>query len=406
MAGNVATNPASLYVPPPPKIARPTPGDRRQQALEQAAYESDSGLNFYDDAVRATPVARELLVTELEITRDPVTIFSPGGGGKTITTNTLAIALSTGADFIGRVGPWLPGGEADRENVYVGRVWNCEDSPEESRRTMHAGFRFFGTPPDTIRLISEFLTVCPRRGFDSVLMAPEHGRMRTTKVYEELKQELQLFPVDFLILDNISHIFAGNNDDRLHVTHFINALVALQPLKAFALILLGHPSRGDDSTYGGSIAWDFAVRQRWYMGPSPPGSRIKPQEGISYLTLEKANYRPKRDPIRLQYRDGVFVPDPIVKDATGAVVSRADQALQFTTNCICNFLQKGIRVTCEPRSPDYLPKVLSHAETLEGFSEHEVAKALAILKSKGKLTEQECGKTENRKVRYTIGLKP
>jgi RecA-family ATPase len=409
IASNVTPKPVPIYVPSAPTartVKRLASVQQRQVALDLAEDQACSGLNFYDDAVRAPPLAtREELVTDLGFTRDPVAIFGPGGWGKTKTANTLGVALSTGVDFIGRVGPWLPNGQPDRERVYEGRIWNCEDSPEQSRRTMQSAFAYLDTQLAAIKTISDFLTVCPRRGYDSVLMAPEHGRMKTTKVYDELKQELRFFPVDFLVIDHIGHAFAGNNDDRVHVTQFINALVGLQPLKEFALILLGHPSRGDDSQYGGSIAWDYGVRQRWFMGPSPPGSKIKPQEGVTYLSLEKANDRPKREPIRLQYRDGIFVPGPIVKDSTGAVVSRADQALQFTTNCICEYLQKGTRVLDSPRSPDYLPKVLSHAGALGEFSEQEIAIALETLKAKGRLTQHERGKNANRKTQFTLGLK-
>jgi RecA-family ATPase len=271
---------------------------------------------------------------------------------------------------------------------------------------MHAGFRHLGTHGDEIEYISEFLVVCPRRGHDSVLVAPENGRMRTTPVYSELKRDLEHNPVDFLVLDHIGHVFAGNNDDRVHVTQFINAMVALQPLKEYALILLGHPSRGDDSTYGGSIAWDFGVRQRWYMGGSPPGSKIEPQDGTTYLTLEKANDRPKREPIRLQYRDGVFVPDAVVTNSSGVIVTRAEQALQFVASCICDFLQEGIRVTSSAQSPDFLPKVLAHRGSLGKFREDELANALAELKAGGKLIEQEYGKTDQRKTKYTLAVKP
>lgn len=396
-----------IYTPPPlaAKPKRPTHAQLREEALEQAEHVARSGLNFYKDELRAEPAPREELVTELGITRDPIAIFGPGGWGKTKTLTTLAIAMATGADFIGRVGPWLPNGEVNREAVYKGRVWLCEDTPEKALTTMHAGFRHLGTHQNEIEYLTEHLVVCPRRGYDSVLMAPEHGRMRTTPVYNELKEELESNPADFLILDHIGHVFAGNNDDRVHVTQFINAMVALQPLKEYALILLGHPSRGDDSTYGGSIAWDYGVRQRWYMGGSPPGSKIKPEDGITYLTLEKANDRPKREPIRLEYRDGVFVPDAIVKNSSGVVVTRAEQALQFTTNCICDFLQEGIRVTSSAQSPDFLPKVLAHKGALGKFREDEIVQALTKLKVDGKLIEQEYGKTDQRKTKYTLAVK-
>jgi hypothetical protein len=175
-------------------------------------------------------------------------------------------------------------------------------------------------------------------------------------------------------------------------------------LKPFALILLGHPSRGQDSTYGGSIGWDAVVRQRWYMGPSPPGSNIKPVEGVSWLSLEKANYRAKGEPIRLEYRDGVFVPDPIVKDSSGVVITRPEQALQFTTSCICDFLQKGTRIAREPRSPQFLPKVLARNGALGGFSKQEIAKALASLEKSKKLIDIEFGKAANRTTQFTLGV--
>ena len=88
-----------------------------------------------------------------------------------------------------------------------------------------------------------------------------------------------------VILDNVAHLFAGNENDRVHVTAFVNALYALCNEHGCAIVLVAHPNKAGDD-YSGSTAWLNAVRSHIVI--RRPEGAIDPDE--RELVSPKANY--------------------------------------------------------------------------------------------------------------------
>jgi hypothetical protein len=107
-------------------------------------------------------------------------------------------------------------------------------------------------------------------------------------------------------------------NDRHSVTAFLNALAGA--LKGRAILLLAHPSRGLNSEFSGSSAWENVARTRLYLGASLPdqktgrgaiAGRALPEP--AQVKLQPKDYR------RCVYRDGVLIPDE--PDEGGGIVS-------------------------------------------------------------------------------------
>src|SRR6202011_4520312 len=105
VAPRVTSSSQPIYTPPPlqpaavikPKLKRKTLSEERAEELERAKDIADCGLNTYDEAVLAPPPVREELAEGL-FSRDPISVFGPGGWGKTTTMVTFAVAACTGSD--------------------------------------------------------------------------------------------------------------------------------------------------------------------------------------------------------------------------------------------------------------------------------------------------------------------
>jgi hypothetical protein len=87
----------------------------------------------------------------------------------------------------------------------------------------------------------------------------------------------------------------------------MNALSGALP--GMAILMLGHPSRGLNSEFSGSSAWENVARTRLYLGASLPDQKQEeePTPDTRYLSRRKSNYSSK-DWRRCSFKDGVLMP--------------------------------------------------------------------------------------------------
>ncbi|MEG7688978.1 AAA family ATPase, partial [Listeria monocytogenes] len=57
-------------------------------------------------------------------------------------------------------------------------------------------------------------------------------------------------------LDNVAHLFTGNENVRGEVTQFMNACTRLAMHIGGSVVLLGHPAKIEGSQYSGSTSWE------------------------------------------------------------------------------------------------------------------------------------------------------
>lgn len=326
----------------------------------------------------------------------PTLVAGSGGAGKTTLWQTIATSLATGKQFLGP--------QVKPVNVLM---WLCEDDRMEVlRRQQYINEHFEIGYQDLSKL-----HIVPRMGFDNTVMGTAHGSPKFTHKHRELKEQVNDLAIDVLVLDNIAQIFGGNENDRHHVTMFVNGVGGINTERPFTCVFLGHPGRSSDSEFSGSTAWENAVRMRWYLGPKLPdekadkGDEDDEQTDVMFLARRKANYSNK-DWRKLKRGDGgLLIPEVQEGGTTRFDQGHRNQAAErVVLSAISRLKEIGIAVTDGTTSPDYLPAQIVAKGFAENHSRKELAGAMNRLMGQGKLLRGVIGQYANRSPRYGLTL--
>lgn len=318
-----------------------------------------------------------------------------GGIGKTLLAQTLATALALGRNFLDTV---------EREQRVL--FWACEDDRDELWRRQVAICRYFNV---NLSDLEDKLIIEPRSGMDNTLFYAEYGAPRWTHLFGELKSQVEDYKADVTFIDNIGQTFGGKENDRHHVTSFINGLTGLAADKRLhSTVLLAHPGKQEDSEFSGSTAWENSVRMRWHMGTKLPDQEGKDDEAeedptVRYIAKRKTNYTIK-DYRRLTYADGVFKSAVETTSFSDRYTfgKREEIAEEIVLKALDRFAGSNIRTTAGKTSPDYLPKKIREMKLAQDLSPREVTEALNRLRLSQRIVEAPIGKYGNRGTK--IGL--
>jgi hypothetical protein len=339
----------------------------------------------WTDLETKTPPTRSWHISHW-LTAGPTLLAGVGGVGKTLIAQTIGTALALGRPFLDEI----------RAPSTV-LMWACEDDHDELWRRQVDICAHFGVPLSAIE--GKFI-VEPRLGRENTLYDLAYGSAKWTPLRAELASQVADYGAKVLFLDNIGQLYGAKENDRHHVTAFLNGLAGISP--DLAVVIMGHPAKTTESEFSGSTAWENGVRMRWYMGyrlPDQPAEEgAEPEEPtVRYLAKRKANYSDK-DFRKLEFSGGLFVPENSHPRPMFAM-SYAER-LEATSQCVLRALQKitdaGIRVTDGRTSPDYLPRKMRDMKLHQDYSAKELADALGHLRLAGKVTEGVVGKYANR----------
>jgi RecA-family ATPase len=153
-------------------------------------------------------------------------------------------------------------------------IFNCEDEPDELWRRQSQIAASLKLP---LSAFADKLFICARHGLDNALVDVTYGKLMMTPLLGELREMANDLAVRVVILDNIAHLFGGNENDRHHVTVFVNAVAGALP--GCAVILVGHPARSIGSEFSGSSAWEAVTRTRLVPRVSPARSKAGSRRG-------------------------------------------------------------------------------------------------------------------------------
>lgn len=317
----------------------------------------------------------------------PTLFAGRGGTGKSLLAQTLATALVIGQNYLDEV----------TAPIKV-LAWFCEDDHDELWRRQIAICDYFG-----IRLsdLEGRLVIEPRLGCENTLFAPVYGTPQWTGLRDELREQMNDYGADVLIADNTSQLFGCNENDRHHVTTFINGLCGLVNERPISQLILSHPAKAGDSEFSGSTAWENAVRMRWFMGATLPDQEEPAEEqadpNVRYIAKRKTNYSVK-DYRKLIFDMGVFKPE----NAPGEVSARYNYALRTegaenaVLAAVAKFTAKNIRVVDARNSPDSLLARMRSSKLMQDYTPKEVVDAIAALRLNGRLIEEQVGLNSNR----------
>lgn len=270
-----------------------------------------------------------------------------GGAGKTMLALIFAAHGAAGATWAGY--------RFERCRVlYV----SLEDSGSLVRYRLRRICETYGLDP---QLVEENLTVLDGTGGDASLMVEVSDHGQRVLVATSLLSELEVAAVNcsFIIVDNASDAYSGNENDRRQVRTFIRRLVDVAAQNDAGLMLLAHVDKhaarvgASGNSYSGSTAWHNSARSRLALTAN--------EDGTVELTQEKLNLGKKAEPILLAWDErGVLVPQARPANGPEAELEQlradADQLLP----AIVAAIRVGIRVPTATSGPSTAWSAVSH----------------------------------------------
>lgn len=198
----------------------------------------------------------------------------------------------------------------------------------------------------------------------------QDGRIKPTEAFHRLTATIKAAGARLVFLDNVAHLFSGNENDRGDVTRFINLLNKLAGETGAAIVLIGHPNKSGDD-YSGSTAWLNAVRSQFVVEHDQ-------ETDIRTLTIGKANYARKGDQVRFFWQNWAFIGEeelPPDKAREFAETQRAAADNEVFLACLRERIRQK-RAVSEKPSSTYAPKVFSTMPESKRIGQARLEKAM------------------------------
>ncbi len=331
-------------------------------------------------------------VAEGYIPEGVVTVLSSAGGrGKTMLTLQLMISVASGTDFLGY-------------KVEQGHVAGllCEDSDNELHRR---------TKNICNQLDIDFKSIAHRMHIRSAVgqdVTLGDGK-EPTKDLKSIDKYIKSNPeMKLLVLDGVSHLFTGNENERSAVTRFINGLNGLAYESEIAIVLIAHESKGsatnDTHAASGSTAWlntpRSALKLDFGEGDKPKRSQ-KSKSGadskirvITHIKINPSESGPL-PPLTCLFDRGVFTPlsnnPKRVADCKTYVQAKSKE-----------LIKAGYNLSSSENAGNYIAKELQQKQTDTDYSRAEIKAAVAVLE--GPWLQLEEYKSGNRTIRKRYAL--
>ena len=316
-------------------------------------------------------------------------LTAPGGGNKTTLCLMIAAAMAARLDSV--LGMAIEPGPA----AYIG----MEDSEGRLHWMLHHICAGMGV--SMLDLAGRLHVVSLRQVMHDGLASFEHGgEIAPGDLYHQAQELVEATGAKLLVLDNLAHLFLGNENDRMQATRFLSLLNKLASDTGAAILLLAHtPKSGAD--FSGSTGWQNATRSH---------AAIEKEEGgdpdVRVLKVSKGNYVRPGEVTRFRWFDHYLIrPEDLPPDIADqlAATSRASSANEAFLRCLAMVDGQG-RAVSHSRGGNYAPRLFAKMPEARGFDQDDLEAAMERLLHLGViLADQEVGKYANRTARR--GLK-
>lgn len=316
-----------------------------------------------------------------------VTLFTgAGSSGKSLLGQQVATCAAVGLPILGLSVMQTPA-------IYV----TCEDDAEQLHWRQSNICAALGVK---LADLGGALHLSSLRGaLDSELAHFDNeGAIQPTQAFWRLSKMIRVTGCKIVILDNVAHLFTGNENDRGEVTRFVNLLNKLAGDTGAAVLLIGHPNKSGDS-YSGSTAWLNAVRSQVFLTHDL-------ETDVRTLTVGKANYAPKGDAVRFLWCEGAFVreddlPPDRAKELDVAIRASGDN--ETFLKCLRE-RNRQQRAVSEAKGTNYAPNQFARMPEAGGIGKARLEAAMDRLFRTGAIERGELPwKTRDRHA--TIGLR-
>lgn len=304
-----------------------------------------------------------------------VTLLNGGGAtGKSLAAQQIATASAAGLAFIGlRVEPG--------PSIYL----TCEDDEDQLHWRQQHICEALSVP---MASLDGRLHLISLRGelnnhlcsFDSA------GAILPSPTYDRLEDMINDTAAKIVFLDNVAHLFTGNENDRSDVTRFINLLNKLAGDTGAAIVLLAHPNKAGDS-YSGNTAWVNSLRSQAII------SRVIDNEGgeadpdARTLTVGKANYVRNGEAVKFRWHNWAFIRDEdLPSDARAELdsVIKGNAENAAFMRCLEAATSNKRAVSHNP-SPSFYANVFPRMREAKGMKRHSFEQAFERLLAIGQI---------------------
>ena len=322
-----------------------------------------------------------------------VTLFTgPGSAGKSLLGQQLATAAAAGQKCLGL-------GVQPGPAIYL----TCEDDADQLHWRQQHLCEAAGIPMAS--LAGKLHLISLRGVLDSHLCTfGTDGTLERQPAYNRLEEMIKATGAKLVFLDNVAHLFTGNENDRGQVTRFINLLNRLAGSTGAAILLIAHPNKSGDN-YSGSTAWLNAVRSQVTL------DRLRDAEGAindpdaRVLSTGKANYSRLGEAVKFRWHKWAFVREDDLPSDTRAELAdviKANEENAAFLKCLEITTERKKAVSENPGT-NYFGTVF--CKMLEGKKYPRVAfeRAFERLLSLGKIRlDAKLWQRENRQWKYGI----
>lgn len=312
-----------------------------------------------------------------------VTLFTgPGGTNKSTFGLQLCAASAAGRSMLGIA---VQPGAA----LYV----TAEDDDRENHWRLRKIATAIGT---SLEELAGKLSVVSLRGRlnNELAIFDQEGKLQPTPAFALLRSTIQATSAKLIVLDNVGHLFIGNENDRGQVTGFINLLYQLCREEGVTIILIGHPNKAGDS-YSGSTAWLNAVRSQLVL--QRPNDGMDPDARV--LTLGKANYSRPDQQLTFRWHDFALVrEEDLTSDARAevAAIARDNNDDAVFLRCLAERTRQR-RAVSERSGRNLAPVVFAKMPEAKGLGKERMERAMERLFRTGRVERAELWRGDDRK---------
>lgn len=375
--------------------------DLHKRALEALAKAGPDLLPSLDLAALAKQRAKPVeFAIERIVPVGEVTLFTgPGSAGKSLLAQQLCTVAAAAMGSIGGVDTCLGLGVRAGPALYV----TCEDSAEHLHFRQERLCETLGV--DMASLANRLHLVSLRGELGNELEGEDDkGNYSPSAAYHRLAATIKATGAKLVALDNVAHLFAGNENDRHDVTRFVNLLNRLARDTGTAIILIGHPNKSGD-TYSGSTAWLNAVRSQIWIDCHREADGSVLDRDARVLTIGKANYAPRGDGIAFRWHNWAFVrDDDLPADARAQLdeVIAANGENAAFMRCLAAATESRRAVSHNP-GVNYYATVFPSMPEAKGYKRKAFERAFERLLHLGEIQlDKALWKRENRTWKYGI----
>lgn len=275
-------------------------------------------------------------------------VGGPGGVGKSLLVQQWLTAISLGESWMGMETM------AQVPTLYV----TCEDEADEVARRNADIAKALGYSIKALAHV-HCISLAGAEGNELGTFDAER-RFRPSERFHRIVATAKAANARVVALDNLAHMFTGNENVRGEVTQFVNLLSRMALEIGGSVILLGHPAKAENSEYSGSTAWENAVRSRLFLARPEAAEDGIDNPNLRTLSRSKSNYAAKGEGVNLLWHHGAFVapgavPETEVSEANPADALHNERFLECLDECH----KQGRAVSHNPRAGNYAPRIFA-----------------------------------------------